>query len=240
MWRRRSTDPIVAEMRTFGLGLRAARTLVGQLRRPVVDTVCGLLPGVERATGMRWQFMAENLLPPMVIKVLGRLHPDITEEQLSTARFAVGMLYPITDELRIRHDRLEPVPLSRCPPSGGTPTPTAELSRLRDTAEQMTRRALTDYYPHDHWLKIRQVQATVVRDAIGDDTDLGWGAWTLFTAILALYLHAAELPEPGRTAASRRPGLARDRAVDAGLSFLLGRILLMNAALGLLDLADET
>jgi hypothetical protein len=226
-------------MRAFGLGRWAARGLVRQLRRPVTDTVCRLLPGVERATGMRWQFMAENLLAPMVLLSLGKLHPTVAPEQLSTARFAVGMLYPVTDELRIRHDALEPEPLSRCRPSSSVPSASAELVRLRATAVQVTDLALNDYYPSDHWQRIRRVQAVTVRAAVGDGPDSSWGAWTFFASVMALYLHREELPEPGRTAASRRPGPARDRAVDAGLSFLSGRMLLLGAALGMLDLVEE-
>ncbi|MEU4690390.1 hypothetical protein [Actinoplanes sp. NPDC023714] len=227
-------DQDADDLEQFGVPPLQARWLARTVRRDVTNTVCWLLPGVERTTGATWLFAFENLMAMHVLHTVRNLEPRLPEPLLSSATFAVGVMFPISQELRRRHDAALPeTPLSSCPPTGTLPDVPEPLRRLREHYATASEEALSAYGTSASRMRQRQIRVDTVTERVGRMDDFPWGAWTTFAAVAAVQHHGDILPVPGRTA-SEKKGAERDRAKAAGLAFTLARAITIDTAIGLI------
>ncbi|SNY26036.1 hypothetical protein [Paractinoplanes atraurantiacus] len=227
-------DQDADDLEQFGMPPLSARMLARTVRRDVTDTVCSLLPGVERTTGATWLFVVENLLAMQVRDMVRGREPGIEEPQLYSASFAVGVMFPISQELRRRHDAALPeTPLLSCPPTGSLPDVPERLRRLRDVYATAAEEVLSPYGTSASRMLQRESRVDAVIRVMARMDDLSWGSWTAFAAVTAMQHHSDILPVPGRTA-SEKKGAERDKAEAAGLAFTLSRAITIDTAVGLI------
>ncbi|WP_127552523.1 hypothetical protein [Actinoplanes sp. OR16] len=227
-------DDDVEGLEVFGVPPLRARLLARTIRRDVTDTVCSLLPGVERTTGVTWLFVLENLLAMQVNEMVRDLEPGIPDAQLNSAAFALGVMFPISQELRRRHDAALPeTPLVSCPPTRSLPDVPERLRRLREIYATRSEEILSAYGTSASRMLQRQSRVDDVTSMMTSMDDLPWGSWTAFTAVAAMQHHGDILPVPGRTA-SEKKGAEREQAEAAGLAFTLARAIAIDTAIGLI------
>ncbi|GAA0480018.1 hypothetical protein Aca07nite_88070 [Actinoplanes capillaceus] len=227
-------DEDADDLEHFGVPPLLARMLARTVRRDVTDTVCSLLPGVERTTGAIWLFAFENLLAVQVKEMVRDLEPGIPEPQLNSAAFAVGVMFPISQELRRRHDAALPeTPLLSCPPTRSLPDVPEQLRRLREIHATASEEILSAYGTSASRMLQRQSRVDAVTKMVASMDDFPWGSWTAFAAVAAVQHHGDILPVPGRTA-SEKKGAERDQAEAAGLAFTLARAITIDTAVGLI------
>ncbi|WP_157411615.1 hypothetical protein [Actinoplanes rectilineatus] len=227
-------DQDADDLENFGMPPLTSRILARTVRRDVTDTVCLLLPGVERTTGAIWLFAFENLLAAHVKEMVREMEPGIPEPQLNSAPFAIGLMFPISQELRRRHDAALPeTPLLSCPPTRSLPDVPKRLRRGREIHAERAEEILSGYGTSASRMLQRQSRVDAVTELVKNREDLPWGSWTTFTAVAAMQYHGDILPVPGRTA-SEKKGAERAKAEAAGQAFTLARAIALDTAIGLI------
>lgn len=218
----------------FGIPRRTAKSMSHILRGDVTNMMCSTLPGVEHSSAPLSLGIAGMTLVPLLPDVVGDLNPLIDPARATAAALPMILLNAMAFELTSRAGT------SRGMPSARHPRPSPSLAAVRLMLERQTGKSLAESIGSEQAQALRTMLGDLLRGLIDNVTDREraglakeWAGWALLAAMDAMDGHAHVLPIPGRTTA---PG---SQAALAGIAFHLGRALIVQAALDVIDVAER-